>query len=47
MKFENTEVWGFEHTIREMRNNFICALRGLKIVYIIIMTIKIFGIVMY
>lgn len=30
MKFENTEVWGFEHSIRGMRNNFIHTLRGLK-----------------
>lgn len=30
MKFENTEVWGFEHAIRGMRNNFIYTLRGLK-----------------
>jgi hypothetical protein len=30
MKFENTEVWGFEHVLRGMRNNFIHTLRGLK-----------------
>lgn len=30
MKFENIEVWGFEHSIRGMRNNFIHTLRGLK-----------------
>ena len=30
MKFEKTEVWGFKHALRGMRNNFIYALRGLK-----------------
>lgn len=30
MKFENTEVWGFQHAIRGMRNNFRYALQGLK-----------------
>ena len=28
MKFEKTEVWGFEHAIRGMRNNFIYTLQG-------------------
>lgn len=30
MKFENTEVWDFEHALCGMRNNFIYASRGLK-----------------
>lgn len=35
MKFENTEVWGFEHAFRGMRNPKIV---GVKVI-VIIMTI--------
>ena len=30
MKFENTDVWGFEHALRGMRNYFNNTLRGLN-----------------